>query len=225
MVAFGGFWFEDAPDYIFFSFQVWFHLGIFQEYFFLPLQKYKSEVSRAEIATAAYQVACFGGTALNKFVGRHFADGSDRNNKSFLGGRCVAANQVHAIFFAGGIHAFVKFIQRLEAKPVAEGNGKRNLGGRGIHRVDIADIHDHTFVSQVAQGCINEVEMNIFDEKVCTDHGFAFRNGRSRPHRRPRPEWTRRSSIQYFLSGDRSIRNSPSSAISVLASMMRAVFY
>ena len=55
----------------------------------------------------------------------------------------------------------IKFIQGPRLKRFADTDADHDLRGRGIHRIDIAEINDHTFVAKMFQWGIDQVKMHL----------------------------------------------------------------
>src|SRR5690606_33013438 len=105
--VFPGFRFKKSSNDIFFPFQVWLNVGIFEINLFLPLQKQQSHICSTQVAGTTNNIPSFGRTSFYIFIRRNLTYSSNRNYKAFFGSGSIATYQVHAVSLTSSIHPFI----------------------------------------------------------------------------------------------------------------------
>src|SRR6185437_1664396 len=140
---------------------------------FLTFEKDQTEIGRAQITRTAKEIAFLRRVATDETVRGDLADRGHGNDEPLFGRGGIAAYQVDAISFTGGINALIELVEGFHAESVADTDAHRQLGRGGIHRVDIAQIHDDGFIAEmhatptqltVSIGISNRFSVEALDE-------------------------------------------------------------
>ena len=135
----------------------------------LALQQLQAHVGGAQIARDADEIGLFGAVAVNDIFFPCGAYGGDADGQTRHAGGCVAAHDVHAVFLAGQTHAFIECVDVFHLKTFADGQRHRQLSRRGVHGVEVAEIHGDGLVAQVLERGVDEVEVDALHQHVGGD--------------------------------------------------------
>ena len=86
------------------------------EHALFTFQQLQSHVGGAQIAGDADKVGVFGAVAINHFALFAFTDAGDADGESRIGGRRIAAYNIHPIFLTGKAYAGIQFFHFLYAE-------------------------------------------------------------------------------------------------------------
>ena len=136
---------------------------------FLAFEQLQAHVGGSQVARNADEVVLPGSVAIDDIRWASLADGSDADGKPCEAAGRVASHDVDVVFLARKPHACIEFLNVLDGEPLADGQRDGDLLGRGVHGVDVAQVHDDGLVAQVFEGHVGKVEMDAFHQDVCGD--------------------------------------------------------
>src|SRR6185437_1664400 len=114
---------------------------------FLTFEKDQTEIGRAQITRTAKEIAFLRRVATDETVRGDLADRGHGNDEPLFGRGGIAAYQVDAISFTGGINALIELVEGFHAESVADTDAHRQLGRGGMHLgyksvvVNLSDIY------------------------------------------------------------------------------------
>ena len=120
------------------------------QHLLLPLQHLETHEGRAIVTRYANQIVHLRPAAVADSILWGVPNGGYRDGEPCERGRGVAPHQIHIVELAGRPYTVVELLQILHAKTLRNAYRHRYLGRSAIHGVDIAHVHRHSLISQVA---------------------------------------------------------------------------
>ena len=130
------------------------------------LEQAESEIGGAEVSAHTNQVGVLCAVAAADVVGLCGAQCGEAEGEARERGAGVAPREIDFVLLARQTDAGVEFVDVFDGKALGERHAGEQLARGGVHGVEIGEVDHRGLVAQVAQGRVDEVEVDAFHEQV-----------------------------------------------------------
>ena len=133
---------------------------------FLAFEQVQAHICRTQVARNAHQIIEFRTTTISHLrrLGRTHC--RNANGKARQRGGRIATNKIDIIVGTRAIDALVELIESLDRHLARHGDRDHHLLGAGIHRQNIAHTHHHSFIAEVFERKVGQIEVDSLHQHI-----------------------------------------------------------